>query len=155
MQLAYLSQHSGPTAVSLAELSDLHLLCGFRDWTALALERFLGSPGVDCLTASIKGDCVGFLLYRAAGDETEIISFGVRPACRRRGIAEALLAKTLSDAPSLCCAWFLEVAVDNTAAQALYERHGFTQAGRRPEYYGRGENRIDALVLRLQRADPA
>jgi [ribosomal protein S18]-alanine N-acetyltransferase len=38
----------------------------------------------------------------------------------------------------------LEVRVTNHAAQSLYERFGFTQAGVRPRYY---ENTDDALVM--------
>jgi ribosomal-protein-alanine N-acetyltransferase len=42
-------------------------------------------------------------------------------------------------------AMFLEVAVTNTAARALYAAHGFTEAGLRRRYYSDG---TDALVLR-------
>jgi len=38
----------------------------------------------------------------------------------------------------------LEVAVDNDAAQAFYQRHGFVRTGRIPGYY---LGRIDALVM--------
>ena len=45
---------------------------------------------------------------------------------------------------------FLEVAVDNTAAIALYRAAGFASAGTRKGYYDRGAaGRVDALVLRL------
>jgi ribosomal-protein-alanine N-acetyltransferase len=39
---------------------------------------------------------------------------------------------------------FLEVAENNSAGRALYERLGFTQVGKRPRYYPSG---IDALLL--------
>ena len=44
---------------------------------------------------------------------------------------------------------WLEVAVDNAAAVALYEKAGFETTGRRPRYYARpsGE-RVDALLMR-------
>jgi ribosomal-protein-alanine N-acetyltransferase len=40
---------------------------------------------------------------------------------------------------------FLEVAVTNHAAQALYHAHGFIEAGLRRHYYADGTN---ALILR-------
>ena len=44
---------------------------------------------------------------------------------------------------------FLEVAVDNPAAIALYQAAGFVPAGRRRGYYRRqGADAMDALVLR-------
>ena len=44
---------------------------------------------------------------------------------------------------------FLEVAISNTAARALYTGLGFTEAGRRKGYYARfGTAPEDALILR-------
>jgi ribosomal-protein-alanine N-acetyltransferase len=44
---------------------------------------------------------------------------------------------------------FLEVAISNVAARALYDRLGFTEAGRRKGYYARpGSPPEDALILR-------
>ena len=39
---------------------------------------------------------------------------------------------------------FLEVAVDNAPARAMYEQLGFVQVGVRPKYY----DGIDAIVMR-------
>lgn len=45
---------------------------------------------------------------------------------------------------------FLEVAEDNAAARALYDRLGFEPAGRRPRYYSRPNGpAVDALLLVL------
>ena len=44
---------------------------------------------------------------------------------------------------------FLEVADDNVAARALYDRIGFVQVGIRPDYYLRGAvDYVDARILR-------
>jgi ribosomal-protein-alanine N-acetyltransferase len=43
---------------------------------------------------------------------------------------------------------FIEVAADNTAARALYERAGFAVTGRRKAYYEKpGGARQDAIVM--------
>jgi ribosomal-protein-alanine N-acetyltransferase len=57
-----------------------------------------------------------------------------------------LLSRAFESAATLGArAMFLEVSVTNIAAQALYTRAGFEQAGRRREYYS---DRSDAMVLR-------
>ena len=79
---------------------------------------------------------------------------GVTPAARRKGVAQALLAAGLGAARGRGAAQaFLEVAVDNEAAIALYQRLGFHRAGKRLYYYDRGAaGRMDALVMRLDLA---
>ena len=42
----------------------------------------------------------------------------------------------------------LEGAVDNAPARALYERLDFREIGRRPGYYRRDRELVDALVMR-------
>ena len=91
----------------------------------------------------------GFILCRAAAGEAEILTLAVDPAARRGGHGRALVdlamkVAALAGAESA----FLEVAEDNTAAQALYIAAGFGLAGRRPRYYRRPDREIDALVMR-------
>jgi ribosomal-protein-alanine N-acetyltransferase len=51
---------------------------------------------------------------------------------------------------------FLEVAVDNAPAIALYRRFGLSQAGRRPRYYLTPAGPVDAIILTkaLDTAEP-
>jgi len=91
----------------------------------------------------------GFALGRIAGPEVELLTIAVDPAFRRQGQALALMrdfelqakANGASDA-------FLEVAEDNAAAIALYQRFGFIQAGLRKDYYaGPKQARVSAIVM--------
>jgi [ribosomal protein S18]-alanine N-acetyltransferase len=94
---------------------------------------------------------LGVILCRVAAGEVEIMTVGVTPAARRRGVALALMLAALDSARDAGAAEaFLEVAVDNLGAIALYERMGFERAGLRKAYYDRGPaGVVDALVMRL------
>ena len=85
----------------------------------------------------------GFVLARLAGGEAEILTLAVVPGLRRQGLGRALLDQILAGMPETPV--FLEVAVDNVPAIALYGAAGFVQCGRRAAYYGAGR---DAIVLR-------
>jgi ribosomal-protein-alanine N-acetyltransferase len=88
----------------------------------------------------------GLALLRVTADEAEILTIGVVPAMRRRGIARALLDESLTRLRALGVrSLFLEVGIRNRAARALYEASGFEEVGRRRRYYANGE---DALILR-------
>jgi ribosomal-protein-alanine N-acetyltransferase len=94
----------------------------------------------------------GLALLRVTADEAEILTIGVLPAMRRRGVARALLVESMASARALGVrAIFLEVGVRNRAALGLYEAAGFQEVGRRRRYYASGE---DALILRVT-LDPA
>ena len=87
----------------------------------------------------------GFIVYRATLDEAEIITIGVHPDARRTGIGIALIGVMVADLKKQGVKHiFLEVAVDNAPARAMYEQLGFVQVGVRPKYY----DGIDAIVMR-------
>ena len=88
----------------------------------------------------------GMILARVMADEAEILTLAVHPSARRQGVGGALLEVAKARAASAgAAAMFLEVAVTNNAARALYAAHGFLEAGLRRRYYSDG---TDALVLR-------
>ena len=97
---------------------------------------------------------VGFVLARTAGDEAEILSIGVAPPARRRGVGRRLMHDVIARLPAYgAAALFLEVDEGNEPALALYERLGFRQVGRREAYYrAPGAAPAAALVLRLDLA---
>jgi ribosomal-protein-alanine N-acetyltransferase len=95
------------------------------------------------------GALVGWAGVLIAGDQAEILTVGVVPHARRRGIATKLLDALVDRARAKgATELFLEVRVDNAPAQQLYEREGFAVLGRRRGYYDNG--RIDAVVMRRE-----
>ncbi len=93
------------------------------------------------------GELLGWAGVRVVGGEADILTVGVIPAARRQGIAVRLVHALLGEARRLGAGTaFLEVRVDNSAAQALYEREGFVQVGVRRGYYDGG--RVDAVTMR-------
>jgi ribosomal-protein-alanine N-acetyltransferase len=93
---------------------------------------------------------LGFIVVRAVAGEAEILTLAVHPEARRRGLGLVLVQSAATTAQTLGAeAFWLEVAVDNEAAIALYAATGFEAAGKRPRYYARKDGeRIDALVMR-------
>ena len=94
----------------------------------------------------------GLLIVRCAADEGEILTLAAVPAARGQGLATALMLEGIRVAASRKVRqMFLEVAVDNAPALALYRRLGFDEVGRRRSYYLREDGiRVDALVLSLE-----
>ena len=77
-----------------------------------------------------------------------LITIDVDGAWRRRGMGHSLLEEIENRASGKgVVAVLLEVAMDNTAAQEFYVRHGFVRTGRIPGYY---LGRIDALAMEKQ-----
>ncbi len=78
----------------------------------------------------------GFSLGRIAGPEAELLTLAVLPEARRQGLGKTLLSGFEAVAKKRGAEeLFLEVAMDNAAAIQLYKRAGFTQCGRRKDYY--------------------
>lgn len=74
-----------------------------------------------------------------------IITIDVRPEARRAGTGSTLMAAAEERLRALRCeAIFLEAAVDNPAALAFYNRHGYAILRTIPRYY---MNSVDALLL--------
>lgn len=123
----------------LNELERLHALCfPHKPWSAADFAD-LKKSGCDIVASQN-----GFIVYRATLDEAELITIGVHPDARRSGIAATMIELMVRDLVARGVKKvFLEVAENNHPARALYEQHGFTVAGRRPNYY----DGIDAILM--------
>ena len=79
-------------------------------------------------------------------DEAHITTIGVRPQFRGRGYGELLLVTLTEAALDINARWLtLEVRISNAAAQNLYRKYGFRDAGTRKRYYT--DNNEDALIM--------
>ncbi len=95
----------------------------------------------------------GFLVAWRVADELEILFVASDPACRRRGVGRALLARAIEGAHVEGLARvLLEVAGRNDAARKLYEAAGFREEGVRRRYYADGD---DAVMMGLALAGGA
>jgi len=85
----------------------------------------------------------GYLIASSVAGEWEIYRIAVELASRRMGIARNLLDMLFTTAaPGETI--FLEVRLDNLAAQHFYLSNGFLECGRRAKYYHDGE---DAVIM--------
>lgn len=98
------------------------------------------------------GRIVGYAGLASAGDLADVQTIAAARDQWGTGLGARLLTELLRAATDFECAEvLLEVRVDNTRAQRLYERFGFEPIGFRRGYYQPGN--VDALVMRL--TDPA
>ena len=100
---------------------------------------------------------VGYAIYRIVGGECELLSIGVHPDARRRGLGRQLLDAIMSACRLAGVGrMFLEVRDDNVAAFRLYRGLGFAVVGRRTAYYRAGDGRRrDALTMSRAITDKA
>lgn len=119
-----------------------------QPWSADALRAALDNPLSAFLVALRNGAVAGYLGLYCVVDEGQIANIAVAPACRRQGVATALLdrAAALGRARGLC-RLTLEVRASNAAAVALYEGRGWQRDGVRPRFYERPVE--DALLYSL------
>lgn len=136
-------------------LAELHATAFDPPWSSHDVREVLEGPGAFGLFVA-DGPPLGMVLARAVAGEAEILTVAVTPPARRRGVGRALVEAAAGLARQAGAQdLFLEVAVDNAAAIALYEGLGFARAGRRKGYYARdAEGAVDALVLRLDLNSP-
>lgn len=129
-------------------LAALHASSFAAPWRIGEFETLLHQPGVAAWITTHQETPVGFILVRAVADEAEILTLAVLPAERRQGIGAALLHAAATHLRGGGTArLFLEVAADNAAALALYERNGFAATGRRAGYYAREGKQVDAMTM--------
>jgi [ribosomal protein S18]-alanine N-acetyltransferase len=142
---------------SATMVSTLHRVCFPEDcWDVCSIEQIMKVPGFFGRIGWFQNEPVGFALALALAKEAEILSLGVVPGNRRAGAGTALLVSICLEAQRLGVERVvLEVAVDNKAARALYAAHGFSEVGRRRNYYYRAGCLVDALILHIALVTPS
>jgi ribosomal-protein-alanine N-acetyltransferase len=135
------------TADHVAHVAELEKLCFSDPWSEKSIASELTNKLALWLVAEEDGRVTGYIGSQTVPDESDMMNVAVHPDFRRRGIAEALvmaLCAALKEQGSVSLT--LEVRASNDPAKALYEKLGFEQVGRRPNYYRNPKE--DALIFR-------
>jgi ribosomal-protein-alanine N-acetyltransferase len=133
----------------VSQIAQLEKICFSDPWSENSIASELGNKLAFWLVATEGEKVAGYIGSQTVMDETDMMNVAVHPDFRRQGIAEALvngLVEHLKVMGSHCLT--LEVRASNAPAIALYEKLGFSEIGRRRNYYR--NPREDALILRKE-----
>lgn len=96
------------------------------------------------------GRVAGYVGCWVIDDEAQITNVAVHPDYRGQGISRRLLENLIATIKERGAERLtLEVRPSNTTALNLYTSLGFVDCGRRPHYYGDGEDAIIMWMLKL------
>lgn len=131
----------------VAAIAELEKRCFSDPWSADSIASELVNPLSYWLVAEVDGQVAGYVGSQSVLDAADMMNIAVSPEYRRRGVAKALVNALIAYlSKNDVIALLLEVRVSNEPAITLYEKMGFQQVGRRPNYYR--NPREDALILR-------
>jgi [ribosomal protein S18]-alanine N-acetyltransferase len=132
------------------KLAQLHGASFHRGWGEGEFEQMLSERNTLVHRLRQGRNVIGFAVSRMAADEAEILSIAVDARHRGRGLSRNLLLTHLGHlAGHGVRTVFLEVEENNHPARRLYDRAGFSVAGRRERYYKQpGGEQLNAVLMR-------
>jgi ribosomal-protein-alanine N-acetyltransferase len=122
----------------------------YSPWSASQYKEEFSSPTRHFVVAvDEQQTIIGYAgIFAPGGAEADVLTVGVIPSHRGKGIARQLMALITDWAKQQgSTAMMLEVKVDNIEAIGLYESLGYSKLNIRKDYFGSG---LDALVMRLE-----
>lgn len=137
------------TSDHVPQVAALEKECFSDPWSQRSVASELENPLALWLVWEEDGRVLGYVGSQTVLDETDMMNVAVSAQARRRGIAQALV-EDLCDRLRQRGGRFLtlEVRASNAPAICLYEKLGFRQVGRRPNYYSHPKE--DGLILRKE-----
>ncbi|WP_235041226.1 GNAT family N-acetyltransferase [Vreelandella profundi] len=120
---------------------DLTLLIALENLARSGTSASQLQDALSCQKTSVLGlwhqtALVGYAIVVQLPFDAELQAIGVLPTCRQQGAGGALMDAVLKTAQEwLSERLLLEVRADNLSAIRLYQRSGFSEDGRRKEYY--------------------
>ena len=133
----------------VSQVAQLEQLCFSMPWSENSIRYELTNPLALWLVA-VDGDVVaGYVGSQSVMGEADMMNLAVLPDYRRKGIGEMLVKRLVEElTANAVSSLTLEVRASNTGAIELYNKLGFAQVGRRPNYYKNPKE--DALILRKE-----
>lgn len=123
---------------------------GTESWSRQSYADELSDPGTrHYVVADEDGVVLGSAGLMTIAETAQVMTVGVLPPARRRGIGELLMRELLAEAQRRNAdEVLLEVRIDNPGARGLYDKLGFVVIGIRRGYFDHG--RVDGLVMRRE-----
>jgi ribosomal-protein-alanine N-acetyltransferase len=122
----------------------------YSPWSASQYKEEFSSPTRHFVVAvDADQSIIGYAgVFAPGAAEADILTVGVVPEHRGKGVAKALMALITNWAKEQgTTAMMLEVKTDNLEAIGLYESLGYSTLNIRKDYFGAG---LDAQVMRLE-----
>lgn len=117
-------------------------------WSEEMVLEELSNPLSSFWVLESGGRILGYLCAWWVKGEVHLLSLATHPDVRRRGVAKRLLVELIEVAKNVGVERiFLEVRESNSIARKLYSSLGFSETGRRPQYYT--DTKEDAIVMSL------
>jgi ribosomal-protein-alanine N-acetyltransferase len=145
-----------PVTLRQMTVADLEVLLpheqemfGSESWSRQSyLEELADTELRHYVVAESGGEVIGSAGLLTIAETAQIVTVGVLPRARRRGVGRRLVRALVAEARRRDAdEVLLEVRIDNGSARKLYESEGFDALGIRRGYYDRG--RVDAVTMRL------
>ena len=131
------------------QIAQLEKECFSDPWSENSISSELTNP-LSLWVVALENDRVaGYVGSQSVMGWADMMNLAVAPGFRRKGIAKELVLELIDrlKANQVTCLT-LEVRASNTPAILLYEKLGFREVGRRPNYYHKPKE--DALILRKE-----
>lgn len=144
-------QHVTPRDITEADLewvaAQEQEIFGAGAWSLALLREDFRYGNKRYRAAQLGEQPVGWAIYGFDGDAFHLMNIAVAKEHRGKGVGRTLMEDCMAEARSVGASevW-LEVAVTNEAAIALYRAFGFEDVRIRPRYYQPED--VDALVMR-------
>ncbi|CAO4834156.1 MAG: Mycothiol acetyltransferase [Holosporales bacterium] len=124
-------------------LANIHASCFYEPWDADTFEAFLTTFGTKGIYLQSTDRIVGFIFFRQAFNDAEILTFCILPEYQNKGLGKQLIHAMFHvlEKPSKC---FLEVSKMNASAIHAYTQCGFEIVHTRTNYYGPN---LDAYMM--------
>ena len=137
------------TSAHVPQVAYLETLCFHDPWSEKSIASELDNALSLWLVAVEDDTVIGYVGSQTVLGWSDMMNVAVHPDHRRKGVGEKLvtvLEEALKEKESTCLT--LEVRASNEPAKSLYEKMGFTEVGRRKNYYRNPKE--DALIMRKE-----
>lgn len=137
------------TAEHIPQIAALERVCFSHPWSEDMLREGLWNESAVIIVAEGEdGTVLGYAGLQTVLDEGYINNVAVDEQFRRQGVADELISAFVRFGQAKLAFLTLEVRASNEPAIALYKKHGFSEVGRRTNYYD--DPKEDAILMTLE-----